>query len=119
MSRYARLAAASVVSLLMVTGCSAGGVHSHDKLICRRFAAAVSVVDSSGVNSTDLFAEAVTLARAAARRPGYLSARLARNLRVVTSACNIGLAVQGFTADCRAVGVEGPVWPEPYAPSCG
>jgi len=48
---------------------------------CRRFASALSVVDSSGINATDLFARAVTVGRVAARRPGYLSARLARNLR--------------------------------------
>ena len=79
MGRYGRLAAASVVSLLLVTGCSAGGLRPHDKLTCRRFASAVSVVDSSGINATDLFARAVTVGRVAARRPGYLSARLARN----------------------------------------
>src|SRR5215813_1570701 len=122
MGRYARLAAASVMSVVLMTGCSAGGVRSHDKLICRKFATAVSVVESSGTNSTDLLAMAVTLGRQAARRPGYLSANLAKHLRVMTSdACNIGRAVQGFTGDCRAVGVNGPVWLEPRrAPSsCG
>jgi hypothetical protein len=96
-------------------------VRSHDKLICRRFASGASAVDSVGFNSTDLFARAVTLGRQEARRPGYLSANLAKHLRVMTSdACNIGRAVQGFTADCRAVGVNGPVWPqESYAGSCG
>jgi len=79
MGRYGPLAAASVVSLPLVTGCSAGGLRSHDKLTCRRFASAVSVVDPSGINATDLFARAVTVGRVAARRPGYLSARLARN----------------------------------------
>jgi hypothetical protein len=119
MRRHARLAAASTLVVLM-TGCSAGGVLSHDKLICRRFATGVSAVDSVGTNSTDLFASAVMRGRQEARRPGYLSADLAKRLRVMTSdACNIGRAVQGFTADCRAVGVSGPVWLEPYAPSCG
>ena len=36
-SRYARLAAASAVSLLLVTGCSAGGQRYHDKLTCETF----------------------------------------------------------------------------------
>ena len=88
---------------------------SHDRLICRRFASTVSVVDSSGgQNSLDLFARAVMLGRQAARRPGYLSADMAKHL-TATDACNNARAVQGFMADCRAVGVYGPVWPEPYA----
>jgi hypothetical protein len=48
MDRYARLAAASVVSFLLVAGCSAGGRHYHDKLTCKMFANAVSVAESSG-----------------------------------------------------------------------
>jgi hypothetical protein len=55
----------------------------------------------------------------AAHRPGYLSPRLARNLRVVTSEkCNIGRAALEFEADCRAAGIKGAVWLQ-YAGSCG
>ena len=118
MARYARLAAAGVMAVVLITGCSAGSVRSHDKLICRRFASGVSALDSAG--TLGLFARAAMLGRQAARRPGYLSANLAKHLRVMTSdVCNIGPAVQGFTVDCRAAGVSGPVWPKPYAPSCG
>src|SRR5215475_6022579 len=120
MVRHGGLAAASVVSLLLVTGCSAGGSRSNDEVICRAFASAISVVDSSGINSTDLLVRALTAGREAARRSGYLSARLARDLRAVTSGeCNkISGALPDFEADCRDVGVRGPVWLEPYAPSC-
>jgi len=115
-----RLVGAGVTLVVLMTACSAGGVRSHNKLICRRFANAVSATKSSGTNSTDLFAEAVTLAREEARRPGYLSAYMSKQLRVMTSdACNIGLAVQGFSADCRAAGVKRPVWLGPYPTSCG
>jgi hypothetical protein len=117
MGRYARLAAASVMSVFLMTACSAGGVRSHDKLICERFARAMSVVDSHGANSLEVFGRAVTLGRQAARRPGYLSADLAKHLRA-TDACNNTRAVQGFLSDCRAVGVNGPVWLEPDATSC-
>jgi hypothetical protein len=50
-------------------------------------------------------------------RAGYLSADMAKHL-LATDACNNAQAVQGLTADCRAVGVNGPVWLEPDAMSC-
>jgi len=106
-----------VMSVVLMTGCSAGAVRSHDRLICRRLAAGVSAVESLGTNSTDLFASAVMLGRQATRRPGYLSANLAKHLRA-TDACNNARAVQGLTADCWAVGVNGPVWLQ-AASSCG
>jgi hypothetical protein len=118
MRRYARLATVSFVSLLLVTGCGASQ-RNHDQLICQKFASAMSVVNSSGINSTNLFSKALKLGGEAAHRPGYLSPRLARNLRVVTSEkCNIGRAALEFEADCRAAGIKGAVWLQ-YAGSCG
>jgi hypothetical protein len=111
MSRYAPLSVASVVSLLLVTGCSASGSHYHDKQTCETFASAVSAVN------TPLWPNAVRQGRKAVRRPGYLSPRLARDLRVLTSPAldtlpdlDIRSALQAFAADCRAVGVKGPVF---------
>ena len=122
MGRYARLAAASAVPLLLVTGCTAGSPRYHDTLICEKFATGASAADSPGTRAADRythFARAVTLGRNDARRPGYLSPRLARDVRAVTSGgCNIGRAVQAFTADCRAGGVKRPVWLL-YVGSCG
>ena len=117
MFRYTLPAAAGVVSLVLVTGCIAGGLLYHDRLICRTFANAIAHPS----RQPDPFANAITLGRKAALRPGYLSRRLARDLAGVTSGeCNrISPAVRGFEADCRAAGIKGAVWPEPYAPSCG
>ena len=109
MRRYARLAVANVVSVLLVTGCSAGGYH--DKQICQTLARAVSVAESS--NRSTLWHSAVTEARIAARRPGYLSPRLARDLRAVNSSqtdLKIGPALNALAGDCQAVGVYRPVW---------
>jgi hypothetical protein len=112
MSRYAPLSVASVVSLLLVAGCSASGPRYHDKQTCETFASAVSVVESS--NRTILWHSAVTQGRKAVRRPGYLSPRLARDLRVLTSPTSPDLdirsALQAFAADCLVAGVKGPVY---------
>lgn len=106
----------------MVTGCGAGGPRSTDTLICKKFAAAVRVMVSPRTKEIDrytLFARALTLGRNEARRAGYLSPRLAGDLRVLTSGkCNLGSAPQAFAADCRATGVKGMVWLA-YAGSCG
>src|SRR5262249_46297234 len=54
---------------------------------------------------------AVTEARTAARRPGYLSPRLARDLRAVNSSqtdLKIGPALNALAGDCQAVGVLSP-----------
>lgn len=36
--------ATSIVSLLLVTGCSPGGLRPHDKLTCRRFASEAAAI---------------------------------------------------------------------------
>jgi hypothetical protein len=118
MGRYTLVAAASVISALLLTACSAGGVPAHDRLVCQSFARATSALDSHGAKSLEVFGRALTLGRQEAHRPGYLSADMAKHLRA-TDACNNARAIQGFKADCRAVGVNGPVWPPgPDAISC-
>jgi hypothetical protein len=73
------------------------------------FATAVSVVESSG--HITLWHRAVIRGRNEARQPEYLSPRMARSLKVATSSDpDIGKAVRAFAADCRAVGVDGPVF---------
>ena len=110
MSRYARLAAASVVSLLLVSGCSARGPRYHDKQICQSFMRGVSIAQSSGRMTPYYWAQ--QSGQVAANRRGYLSPRLARDLRVVTLGSLYAgrRALQAFAHDCEAVGVTGAVY---------
>jgi len=106
----------------LLTGCGASDPRYHDKVICQRFATAVSVADSPGSHAGGpygLLARALALGRQEAHRPGYLLPRLARDLRAVTSGDDnkVLRALPAFGADCRAAGVKGRVWLYPYAPS--
>src|SRR5215475_11673360 len=113
MRRCAGLAAASVMSVLLITACSATAVRSHDMLICQRLAVGMH----SGVGSSDLFGRALTLGRESAHRRGYLSANLAKDL-LATDTCNYARPARRLAADCRAVGIDGPVFPPMEPISC-
>jgi hypothetical protein len=83
--RNTSVVAASIVSILLLSGCSAGGQRYHDMLICKSFASA----EAHPTGHPDPMASAMALGRSAAHRPGYLSRRLARDVRAVTSdECN-------------------------------
>jgi hypothetical protein len=111
MRRYPRVASAGVVSVLVVTGCSAGSPQDrHGALVCKRFAAAVS--SERYPKNLPLLALAEAPAQKALRRPGYLSLSFARELRAVLSEQSIH-DVKVFTADCLALGIKGPVWEFP------
>ena len=111
MGRYARVASAAVVSVLAVTGCSAGSLRDrHGALVCKRFATAVS--RERYPKNLHLLALAEAPAQKALRSPGYFSSSFAGDLRAVLTTGSIH-DVKVFTAACRALGVKGPVWEFP------
>ena len=112
MHRFARLTAASLASVIVVCGCSTGGPRYHDKLICQMLARAVSAAESSG--RAMQWYSALTHGQEAALRRGYLSPRLGSDITVVitteaSTERKVRAALAGLTADCQAVGVNGPV----------
>jgi hypothetical protein len=111
MGRYAPVASAAVVSVLAVTGCSAGNAQDrHGALVCKRFATAVS--REPWPKNLHLLALAEAPAQKVLRRPGYFSPSFARDLRALLTTQAIH-DVKVFTADCGALGVKGPVWEFP------
>jgi len=110
MGRYARVASAAVVSVLAVTGCSAGPQDRHGALVCKRFATAVS--REPWPKNLHLLALAEVPAQKALRRPGYFSPSFGRDLRSLLTTQTIH-EVKVFTADCRAFGIKGPIWEFP------
>jgi hypothetical protein len=111
MGRYARMAVAGVVSLLVVTGCSAGSPQDrHGALVCKRFATALSL--DRYPKNLHPFGLAEASAQKAVHRPGYLSPSFARVLRALLTGQTIH-DVKVFTAHCLALGVKGPVWEFP------
>ena len=121
MCGHVRLAIAIVLSVLVVTGCAAGDPHFHDKLICKTMAAAVArpgYISPDGVSHFTNLGRAWVVVRRAVRRNGYLSPQMDSDLHAAfekqpLNASRNAAAYGAFTADCRAVGVKGPVWPKP------
>jgi hypothetical protein len=111
MVRHGRPAIAGVVALLVVTGCTAGSPQDrHSALVCKRFATAVS--RERWPKNLHPLGLAEVPAQKALRRPGYYSASFARALRALLTTQSIH-DVKVFTADCRALGVKGPVFEFP------
>jgi len=106
----ARLAAAGALSLLLMSGCSAGGPRYHDKQPASHSARGVSIAESSGRMTPYYWAQAS--GQVAANRHGYLSPLLAKDLRVVILGSLYAgrRALQAFAHDCRAAGVSGQVY---------
>jgi hypothetical protein len=107
MSRYVLVAAVSVLSPLLATGCGTSTPRDHDKLICTDLARGVSKPGNA-------FSSALAMARKAVRTRGYLTPQMTTDLRSVIESSGGG-RYRALHADCQAVGVDGQLWRWPIS----